>query len=116
LPILPRPLGPLLVAAGLALLTRVGPGASYLVDILPASLVFGFGLVLTVAPLTSTVLAAAPPEHAGTPSGGNNDVARTAGLLAVAVLPVAAGISGADALEPARFDAGFQPAMTLAAG
>jgi Na+/melibiose symporter-like transporter len=114
-PRLPMTLGPLLVAAGLALLTRVGPGASYLVDILPASLVFGFGLVLTVAPLTSTVLAAAPAEHAGIASAVNNDVARTAGLLAVAVLPVAAGISGADAREPARFDAGFQTAMTIAA-
>ncbi|HET9006926.1 MAG TPA: MFS transporter [Actinomycetes bacterium] len=114
-PRLPMTLGPLLVGAGLALLTRVGPGASYLVDILPATLVYGFGLVLTVAPLTSTVLAAAPAEHAGIASAVNNDVARTAGLLAVAVLPVAAGISGADALEPARFDAGFQTAMTIAA-
>ncbi len=114
-PRLPMTLGPLLVAAGLALFTRIGPGASYLVDILPASLVYGFGLVLTVAPLTSTVLAAAPAEHAGIASAVNNDVARTAGLLAVAVLPVAAGISGADALEPARFDAGFQTAMTIAA-
>ena len=68
-----------------------------------------------MAPLTSTVLAAAPAEHAGIASAVNNDVARTAGLLAVAVLPVAAGISGADALEPARFDAGFQTAMTIAA-
>jgi hypothetical protein len=114
-PRLPMTLGPLLVAAGLGLFTRIGPGASYLVDILPASLVYGFGLVLTVAPLTSTVLAAAPAEHAGIASAVNNDVARTAGLLAVAVLPVAAGITGADALEPARFDAGFQTAMTIAA-
>ena len=101
-PRLPMTLGPLLVAAGFALFTRIGPGASYLADILPASLVYGLGLVLTVAPLTSTVLAAAPAEHAGIASAVNNDVARTAGLLAVAVLPVAAGISGADALEPAR--------------
>ena len=100
-PRLPMTLGPLLVAAGFALFTRIGPGASYLVDILPASLVYGFGLVLTVAPLTATVLAAAPATHAGIASAVNNDVARTAGLLAVAVLPVAAGISGADALEPA---------------
>jgi EmrB/QacA subfamily drug resistance transporter len=114
-PRLPMTLGPLLVAAGLALFTRVGPGASYLVDILPASLVFGLGLALTVAPLTATVLAAAPPEHAGLASAVNNDVARTAGLLAVAVLPVAAGISGADALVPAHFAAGFRTAMTIAA-
>jgi hypothetical protein len=61
------------------------------------------------------VLAAAPAEHAGIASAVNNDVARTAGLLAVAVLPVAAGISGADALEPAVFDSGFRTAMTIAA-
>jgi EmrB/QacA subfamily drug resistance transporter len=114
-PRLPMTLGPLGVAAGLALFTRVGPGASYLVDILPASLVYGLGLTLTVAPLTSTVLAAAPAEHAGIASAVNNDVARTAGLLAVAVLPVAAGISGADALEPAHFDSGFKTAMVIAA-
>jgi EmrB/QacA subfamily drug resistance transporter len=114
-PRLPMTLGPLLVAAGFALFTRIGPGAGYLVDILPASLVYGFGLVLTVAPLTSTVLAAARAEHAGIASAVNNDVARTAGLLAVAVLPVAAGISGADALEPARFGDGFRMAMAIAA-
>jgi EmrB/QacA subfamily drug resistance transporter len=114
-PRLPMTLGPLGVATGLALYTRVGPGASYPVDILPASLVFGLGLVLTVAPLTSTVLAAAPAEHAGIASAVNNDVARTAGLLAVAVLPVAAGISGAGALEPEAFAAGFRTAMIIAA-
>jgi EmrB/QacA subfamily drug resistance transporter len=114
-PRLPMTLGPLGVAAGLALYTRVGPGASYPVDILPASLVFGLGRALTVAPLTSTVLAAAPAEHAGIASAVNNDVARTAGLLAVAVLPVAAGISGAGALEPEAFAAGFRTAMIIAA-
>jgi EmrB/QacA subfamily drug resistance transporter len=114
-PRLPMTLGPLGVAAGFALFTRIGPGASYLVDILPASIVYGLGLTLTVAPLTSTVLAAAPPEHAGIASAVNNDVARTAGLLAVAVLPVVAGISGAGALEPDRFAAGFRTAMTIAA-
>jgi EmrB/QacA subfamily drug resistance transporter len=114
-PRLPMTLGPLGVAAGFLLFSRIGPGASYLVDILPASLVYGLGLTLTVAPLTATVLAAAPAEHAGIASAVNNDVARTAGLLAVAVLPVVAGISGAGALEPARFNAGFHAAMTIAA-
>jgi EmrB/QacA subfamily drug resistance transporter len=114
-PRLPMTVGPLLVAAGFALFTRVGAGSSYLADILPPSVIYGLGLTLTVAPLTSTVLAAAPAEHAGVASAVNNDVARTAGLLAVAVLPVVAGISGAEALEPAVFADGFRVAMTIAA-
>jgi EmrB/QacA subfamily drug resistance transporter len=114
-PRLPMTLGPLLVAAGFVLYTRIGPGADYLTDILPGMLVFGVGLTLTVAPLTATVLAAAPREHAGIASAVNNDVARAAGLLAVAVLPVAAGISGAGALDPGRFDDGFHTAVLIAA-
>jgi EmrB/QacA subfamily drug resistance transporter len=114
-PRLPMTLGPLLVAAGFVLYTRIGPGSDYLTDVLPGMLVFAFGLTLTVAPLTATVLAAAPAEHIGVASAVNNDVARTAGLLAVAVLPVAAGISGADALEPARFNEGFRMAALIAA-
>jgi EmrB/QacA subfamily drug resistance transporter len=114
-PRLPMTLGPLLVAAGFVLYTRIGPGADYLADVLPGMLVFAFGLTLTVAPLTATVLAAAPREHAGIASAVNNDVARAAGLLAVAVLPVAAGISGAGALDPARFNDGFHTAVLIAA-
>jgi EmrB/QacA subfamily drug resistance transporter len=114
-PRVPMTLGPLLVAAGFVLYTRIGPGSAYLADVLPGMLVFAFGLTLTVAPLTATVLAAAPAEHAGMASAVNNTVARAAGLLAVAILPVAAGISGAGALDPARFDDGFRIAVLLAA-
>ena len=114
-PRVPMTLGPLLVAAGFVLYTRIGPGASYLAEILPGMLVFALGLTLTVAPLTATVLAAAPAEHAGMASAVNNTVARAAGLLAVAILPVAAGISGAGALDPDRFDDGFRMAVLLAA-
>jgi EmrB/QacA subfamily drug resistance transporter len=112
-PRLPMTVGPLVAGAGLALLVRVGAGASYLTDILPAMLVFALGLSITVAPLTATVLAAAPTEYAGIASAVNNDVARAAGLLAVAVLPVVSGISGAGALEPATFGAGFRTAMLV---
>jgi EmrB/QacA subfamily drug resistance transporter len=108
--------GPVLMAAALLLLARVGPTASYLVDVLPGVLLFGLGLTVMVAPLTTTVLAAAPDRHAGLASGVNNAVARTAGLLAVAVVPVAAGIGGTDYQDPERFAPGFATASYLMAG
>jgi EmrB/QacA subfamily drug resistance transporter len=108
--------GPLVCAVGTVALSRIGAGASYVTAVLPGVLLFGLGLVTTVAPLTITVLAAAPVRHAGLASGVNNAVARTAGLLAVAVLPVAAGISGADYRNPVRFAPGFRTAMLIAAG
>ena len=107
--------GPLLVAVGLLLLRRVGVGASYWSDVLPAVVVFAAGLVVVVAPLTATVLAAAPDEHAGIASAVNNDVARVAGLLAVAVLPAVAGIGGDDYLHPAALASGFRTAVTICA-
>ena len=70
----------------------------------------------TVAPLTSTALAAVPAEHAGIASAVNNDVARAAGLIAVAVLPAAAGITGAAYLHPAQFSTGFHTAVLISAG
>lgn len=114
-PRLPMTVGPLLCASGTLLLLRVDADASYVVDVLPAVTVFGLGLSLTVAPLTSAVLAAADDRHAGVASGVNNAVARTASLLAVAVLPVVAGISGADYTDPAAFGAGFRTAMAASA-
>jgi EmrB/QacA subfamily drug resistance transporter len=113
-PRLPMTLGPLLAAAGLALLARVGAGTGFVDTLLPALVVFGVGLALTVAPLTVSVLAAAPPEQAGIASAVNNAVARSAGLLAVAALPVAAGLTEGAASDPAQFGAGFRMAMYLA--
>jgi len=113
-PRLPMTLGPLIAGAGLALFGRIGPGAAYLADVLPAVLVFSIGLVITVAPLTSTVLAAAGPEHAGIASAINNEVARVGGLLAVAVLPAAAGISSAARLTPGAFTHGYRLAVFAA--
>ncbi len=115
-PRLPMTLGPLVAAAGLLLTLRVGPGASYLTDVLPGVVVFGLGLSLLVAPLTATVLAAAPPEHAGTASGVNNAVARAAGLLAVALLPPIAGLTGEVYRNPVAFAAGYRTATLIGAG
>jgi EmrB/QacA subfamily drug resistance transporter len=115
-PRLPMALGPLVIAGGLALMTRIGAGASYPTEVLPAVILFGLGLSLTVAPLTATVLAAADSRHAGIASGVNNAVARVAGLLAVSALPIVAGLSGDDYRRPAAFSAGFHRAMLYAAG
>ncbi|OLF08644.1 MFS transporter [Actinophytocola xanthii] len=109
-------LGPVVVAAGMALLSRVGPGSSYWLDVLPGVVVFGLGLVVVVAPVTATVLAAAPDEHAGVASGVNNAVARSGGLLAVAVLPAAVGLGGGAYADPAALTSGWQAAMWLCAG
>jgi predicted MFS family arabinose efflux permease len=113
-PRLQMSVGPVVVGAGLLLLTRATDGASYPDFVLPAVLVFGAGLAMTVAPLTATAMGAAPPEHAGTASAVNNVVARAAGLIAVAVLPFAAGLSGASALHPPAFADGFRAAVTIA--
>jgi EmrB/QacA subfamily drug resistance transporter len=114
-PRLPMTMGPLLIAAGLLLHIRIGPGADYLTTVLPAVAVFGLGLALTVAPLTATVLAAAEARFVGTASGVNNAFARTAGLLAVAALPVVSGLTGDAYLDASVFAAGFERAMLISA-
>jgi len=115
-PRLPMTLGPLIAAGGLLLTLRIGPHSSYLRDVLPAVAVFGLGLSCMVAPLTATVLGAAPEHLAGTASGVNNAVARSAGLLAVASLPALVGLGGADYTEPGAFGSGFRAAMVICAG
>ncbi|WP_041781697.1 MFS transporter [Mycolicibacterium chubuense] len=114
-PRLPMTIGPLIAAAGLMLMTRIGADASWVSDVLPAAAVFGAGMVLVVAPLTTAVLDSAPQNMAGAASGVNNAVARAGGLLAVAVLPGLAGISGADYADPAAFDIGFHRAVVISA-
>lgn len=111
----PMTVGPLVCAGALLLLARVAGGASYARDVLPGVLLLGAGLALTVAPLTSTALASAEARFAGVASGVNNAVARAAGLLAVAGLPLAAGMSGS-LTEPAVLGARFGVAMGICAG
>ena len=87
-------LGPVIAGLGVLAFTRLPTNLSYATDILPGLLVFAAGLSLTVAPLTTTVLADANPGDAGTASGVNNAVARIAGLLAIAILGIAAAGGG----------------------
>ena len=111
-PRLPMTAGPLVAGAGLLLLSRVAPGTTYLTGILPAVVVFGLGLSLTVAPLTAAVMAAVEERHLGVGSGVNNAVARVAGLLSVALLPLAAGLSGVDPGGPGFAD-GVRAALRI---
>ncbi|MFE9771360.1 MFS transporter [Streptomyces sp. NPDC005931] len=114
-PRVPLTVGPLLCAAGMLLMLRVGPGASYAADVLPALLVLGLGMVTLVAPLTATVLASVDTARAGLASGINNAAARAAGLVAVAALPLLAGMGPEAYRRPAAFDGAFERAMAWCA-
>ena len=94
--------GPLVSAAGIALLAFVDEGATFARDLLPGLTVFSLGLAMTVAPLTATVLADADEHNAGVASGVNNAIARVAGLVGVAAIGV---------LVAARFGAALDGAV-----
>jgi EmrB/QacA subfamily drug resistance transporter len=115
-PRVPLTVGPIVAAGGIALMARIDVGSTYVADVLPALIVFGLGISLTVAPLTATVMAAVEERHAGVASAVNNAVARAAGLITVAVLPALAGLTGAAYLDPQVFSAGFHRAALLSAG
>lgn len=114
-PRLPLTAGTALLAVGMLMMISIREGASYLTGILPPLLVFGVGLTLMVTPVTATVLAAVDDRFSGLASGVNNAVARTGQLLAVAALPVAAGLTGGDFADPVAFAAGFRIAMIVSA-
>jgi EmrB/QacA subfamily drug resistance transporter len=78
-------IGPIVAGAGLLLLLGLGRHPSYVTDVLPGVTLLGLGLSITVAPLTSTVLSAAPAAHSGIASGVNNAISRVSGLIAIAV-------------------------------
>jgi len=112
----PMTAGMLVMALGMVLFTRVGPGAKYVATVFPAAVVFGLGLATMVAPLTAAVLAAVPEGEAGVASAVNNAAARLAGLLGAAALPLAAGLGGMTSLEGSTYTAGFTRAMWICAG
>ncbi len=114
-PRIPMTAGPLVCAGGTLLLASIGPEAVYVTEVLPGAVVLGLGLVLTVAPLTATALASVAGRHVGIASGVNNAVARAAGLMAIAVLPLVAGV-GETLLDPVTLAPAHRTAMFVCAG
>jgi EmrB/QacA subfamily drug resistance transporter len=111
----PMAIGSLIAAIGMLLFIRVKPGTTYLGSVVPALIVFGFGLGLLVAPLTTAALRSLGERRAGIASGVNNATARLAGLLATAAIPVAAGIGGAHEPRGPVLAAAFTRAMIISA-
>ncbi len=112
----PLTVGPLVIAVGMVMMGRIDPDGDYVTSVLPSVIVFGIGLTLVVAPVTATVLAAAETRYSGIASGINNAVSRVGGLLAVAVLPLIAGLTGDSFYDPAAMTDGFRTAMYVTAG
>ena len=97
-------------------MAQIHVGDRYLTGVLPSLVVFGVGLAALITPITAVVLASVSSRHSGIASAVNNAVSRLGQMIAVAALPLAAGLSGAAFENPARMAAGFPVAMTIAAG
>lgn len=115
-PRIPMTVGPIIMGLAVLLLVPVGADLNYWLEVLPGVTIFGLGLAVMVAPLTATVLAAAPDEHAGIASGVNNAVARSGTLLAIAALPVLVGLGGEEYADAEVFNDAYRMAMMISAG
>ena len=115
-PRIPLTVGAVLAGAGLLLMARIHPGDRYPTAVLPPLIVFGVGLGTLITPITATVLASVDARHSGIASAVNNALSRLGQMIAVAALPLAAGLSGSAFEDPASMAAGFPVAMTVAAG
>jgi EmrB/QacA subfamily drug resistance transporter len=115
-PRIPLTIGAVLAGAGLLLMAQIHRGDRFLPAVLPSLIVFGVGLATLITPITATVLASVDSRHSGIASAVNNALSRLGQMIAVAALPLAAGLSGSAFEDPAAMAAGFPVAMTIAAG
>lgn len=115
-PRIPLAVGALLCGLALVLATRVGPDTSYLADVLPVVVLIGIGIPLITPAITVTMLGAVPDARAGTASAVGNGVARAAGLIVVAALPLLAGLPQDAADNPTALDDGFDVSMLICGG
>jgi EmrB/QacA subfamily drug resistance transporter len=115
-PRIPLTIGAAVTGAGLLLMAQLHPGDSFFPAVLLPLIVFGVGLAALITPITATVLASVDSQHSGIASAVNNALSRLGQMIAVAALPLAAGLSGSAFEDPAKMAAGFPVAMTVAAG
>ncbi|MGH3814586.1 MAG: DHA2 family efflux MFS transporter permease subunit [Pseudonocardiaceae bacterium] len=115
-PRIPLTIGALLTSAGMLLMSRIEAGDEYFPVVMLSLVVFGVGLAAVIAPIIATALATVDSRQSGIASAVNNAASRLGQLVAVASLPLAAGLSGADFQDPAKMADGFPVAMTVAAG
>ncbi|WP_226896274.1 MFS transporter [Polymorphobacter sp. PAMC 29334] len=114
-PRLPLTIGPMIVAGGFILATRIGDAGSYWTQVFPALLVISLGMAGAVAPLTTAVLSSVDARHTGTASGFNSAIARTGGMIATALLGAVLAARGAALVDAFRTTAWAAAGMAAAA-